>query len=219
MKTTKISDAVFGLVVCLFLIVYIYPDLKCINSTPEMIVFQTGLIKSAKVVGLILIAVGCDFLFPMCIISSIISKINDWKRKRQSRIKTGVDINHLAVLLIILVLVSSLWLVLLSVSFEFINNYPSSENIIIDESEQVIKIQRQYLLKSDENLPIPFNEIDHVIYRSEVWCIPPILTVEVIKIDGTEIEISSSVGGGALRDLAEAIAKTSGKRLKQECIT
>jgi len=40
-------------------------------------------------------------------------------------------------------------------------------NISIDESEQVIKIQRQYLLKSDENLLIPFNEIGHVIYRFE----------------------------------------------------
>ena len=47
-KTNKISDVVFGLVGCLFLIAYISPDLMCINSNPEMTVFQTGLIKSAK---------------------------------------------------------------------------------------------------------------------------------------------------------------------------
>ena len=131
------------------------------------------------------------------------------------------EINHPAILLIILALVFGLWLVWLSFSFGFINNYPSSENIIIDKSEQVIKIQKQYLLKSDENLHISFNEIDYVIYRSEVWDTVPILTVEVIKIDGTKIKIHSDVGvgGGILRDLSEAIAKTSGKQLKQECIT
>lgn len=220
-KNNKISDVVFGLVVCLFLIAYISPDIKCINSTPEMTVFQTGFIKSVKVVGLILTAIVCDFLFPMYIIYSIITKINDCKSKRQSSIKTDVNINHPAVLLIILALVFGLWLVWLSFSFGFINNYPSSENIIIDKSEQVIKIQKQYLLKSDENLHISFNEIDYVIYRSEVWDTVPILTVEVIKIDGTKIKIHSDVGvgGGVLRDLSEAIAKTSGKQLKQECIT
>ncbi|RLG28390.1 hypothetical protein DRO03_09975 [Methanosarcinales archaeon] len=220
-KTNKISNVVFGLVGCLFLIAYISPDLMCINSNPEMTVFQTGLIKSVKVVGLILTAVVCDFLFPTYIIYSIISKINDWKRNRQFRIKTGIDIKFITVLLITLALVSGLWLVWLSFSFGFINNYLSSENIIIDGSEQVIQIQRQYLLKSDENLLISFNDIDHAIYRSEVWCTPPILTVEVIKTDGTKIKIHSDVGagGGILRDLAEAIAKTSGKRLKQECIT
>ena len=157
----------------------------------------------------------------MYIIYYILSKINDWKRNRKYRIKPGMDINFLAVLLITLALVFGLWLVWLSFSFGFINNYPSSENIIIDGSEQVIKIQRQYLLKSDENLLISFNEIDHAIYRSEVWCTPPILTVEVIKTDGTKIKIHSDVGagGGVLHDLAEAIAKTSGKRLKQERIT
>ncbi|KAF5414668.1 MAG: hypothetical protein C5S48_08020 [Candidatus Methanogaster sp.] len=220
-KTSKISDVVLGLVGFIFLMAYISSDLMCTNSNPEMTVFQTGLIKSIKVVGLVLTAVVCDFLFPLYIIYSIISKINDWKRKRQFRIKTDANINRLAVLLITLALVSGLWLVWLSFSFGFINNYPSSENIIIDEPEQVIKIQRQYLLKSDENLLIPFNEVDHVIYRSEVWCTPPLLTVEVIKTDGTKIEIHSDVGvgGGTLRDLAKAIAKTSGKRLERERVT
>ena len=127
----------------------------------------------------------------------IISKIKDWKYKRQSRIKTEANINRLAVLLITLALVSGLWLVWLSFSFGFINNYPSSENIIIEESEQVIKIQRQYLLKSDENLLIPFNEIDHVIYRFEEGygdC-PSQVTVEVTKIDGTKVEIYSDSRG------------------------
>ena len=219
MKTNEIiPGAVFFTVACLFFISYISPDLKCINSTIEMTVFQTGLIRSVKVVGYILIAVGFDFIFLIFIILSIISKIKDWKYKRQSRIKTEANINRLAVLLITLALVSGLWLVWLSFSFGFINNYPSSENIIIDESEQVIKIQRQYLLKSDENLLIPFNEIDHVIYRFEEGyggC-PPQVTVEVTKIDGTKIEIYSDSGVGPLRDLAETVAKSSGKRLKQE---
>ncbi len=219
MKTNEIiPGAVFFTVACLFFISYISPDLKCINSTVEMTVFQTGLIRSVKVVGYILIAVGFDFIFPIFIILAIISKIKDWKYKRQSRIKTEANINRLAVLLITLALVSGLWLVWLSFSFGFINDYPSSENISIDESEQVIKIQRQYLLKSDENLLIPFNEIDHVIYRFEEGygdC-PSQVTVEVTKIDGTKVEIYSDSRGGPLRDLAETIAKSSGKRLKQE---
>lgn len=219
MKTNEIIlGAVFYIVVCLFLIASISSDLKCINSTIEMTVFQTGFIRSVRVIEYILIAVGCDFIFPIFIILHIISKIKDWKYKRQSRIKTEANINRLAVLLITLALVSGLWLVWLSFSFGFINDYPSSENISIDESEQVIKIQRQYLLKSDENLLIPFNEIDHVIYRFEegYGVCPSQVTVEVTKIDGTKVEIYSDSRGGPLRDLAETIAKSSGKRLKQE---
>lgn len=219
MKTNEIIlGAIFYIVVCLLFILCISPDLKCINSTIEMTVFQTGFIRSVKVVEYILIAVVCDFIFPIFIILHIISKIKDWKYKRQSRIKTEANINRLAVLLIALALVSGLWLVWLSFSFGFINDYPSSENISIDESEQVIKIQRQYLLKSDENLLIPFNEIDHAIYRFEKGygdC-PSQVTVEVTKIDGTKVEIYSDSRGGPLRDLAETIAKSSGKRLKQE---
>lgn len=102
----------------------------------------------------------------------------------------------------------------------YFNIQPSSQNVIIDESEQVIKIQRQYFFKSDENILILFNEIDHIIYRSDLWLDCPVYTVEVVKIDKTKILIKKSVlGARKLRDSAETIAKASGKRLKQECIT
>ena len=78
MKTNEIiPGVVFFTVACLCFIPYISPDLKCINSTIEMTVFQTGLIRSVKVVEYILIAVGCDFIFPIFIILHIISKIKD----------------------------------------------------------------------------------------------------------------------------------------------
>ena len=96
---------------------------------------------------------------------------------------------------------------------------PCSETVIIDESEQVIKIQRHFIFKNDEHIQISFDTIEHVVYRSDVWLDVPTVTVEVVKIDGTKIEIETGIQYRELRDLAESIAKTSQKQLKEEWIT
>jgi len=95
---------------------------------------------------------------------------------------------------------------------------PLREQIVVDESAQVISIKGQYLIRKDKDLRIVFDEIHRVkFYRhpgqmAHLAYAPPWGSVEIVMIDGTTIQISHD-GINAQHNLASSISLATGKKL------
>ena len=216
----KINFAIAVIMVMAFLLIIkglyrawlLWGSLRFISSTSETTVFQTGPLRLLDAVFGMLWVLFILSIF-VVIILGLLSEIKNWKHKRQSHING--DIKHLAIVLIALVLVSGIVAFFIMCIFEDSPIIASSEKVFINESEQVIKVQRHYLFRSEENLKISFDEIDHITYHyyKSASDLPSFASVEVTKIDGTKIEIYKSNELKTQRDLAKVIAKATGKEL------
>ena len=216
----KINFAIAVIVLMAFLLVLIgfdqvvskWGSFMFISSTQETTVFQTGPLRPLDAVIGMLWALFMFSIF-VIIILSLLSKIKNWKYRRQSHVNG--DIKYCAIVLIALVLVSGIGAFFVMWIFEDDHITPSSEKVFINESEQVIKIERDYLFRSEENLKILFDEIDHITYHyyKSTSDLPSFASVEVTKIDGTKIEIYKGNELKTQRNLAKVIAKATGKEL------
>ena len=177
--------------------------LRCVSSTSEIVIFQTGPLSP------ILEILFSGFLVSV-MLSILLLNIKDWQDKK----KTSKKIDF--------------WLIAMSVfaiflfSFFLLNSVylsPSSERFVIDKSNEVIILEKHYLLRNEMCFQIPFDEIDHVEYhyfRGDPPEESPFGRVDIIKPDGTKIYVSGSNDCTARQYLAEAISDIAEKELVRE---
>ncbi len=99
---------------------------------------------------------------------------------------------------------------------------PLSEEIVVDTNGRIIDIQQKYLMRNNHRL-IGFDEIAFITYQyyegrvgtGNTPGFPASGEVHITKTDGTEIKVSED-GPSRQRDLAEALARATGKPLREE---
>lgn len=164
------------------------------SSTPDVIVFQTGL-NFGSIAGLVFVIIG--------VASSIL--IIRWANKDRG-------VLWLMVFPVILVGMGGLW----------VYSHPLQEEIVVDKPAQAITAEKDYLAWN-RTLHVTFDEIQAIKYegreRRSRWSATGFFSelygiVKIVKPDGTEIEVHSD-GRKSVHNLAEAIAKGTGKRLVQ----
>ena len=90
-----------------------------------------------------------------------------------------------------------------------------SVGVTIDKFKEVVIVDKHYLLRS-ERIQILLREVNHILYYSHYsqgggWS----GYVDAIKLDGTEIEVSSD-GPRVQQDFAKQVAEAAGKKLVEK---
>lgn len=198
-----------GFFVILIFIINVWSDftnLRCISSTPEMIVFQTGPFKPLEAVVSKLVFL----LFSLYFFHYMISQIKNLKNEIQSLNKITMEYTAITFLGFCL----SVFLIFFMIND--ISNSSISDKIVISNYEKTIEIERQYLLKNEEHIRISFDGIDHILYGYYYGrdYAPPYAEVKITRLDGMKIEIYSDYFFHQNEDnLARAIARATGKEL------
>ena len=239
---------VFILICRTFYFFKIYTFLNCINSTPEMTIFQTGPLNSLNS-GLFTLILLLHFFIVFYFLFwwlcqhfiKLLCEFKNWLNTRQfcckkNKIHTFLFRSHTnaiitdliykpLVLLFSFVASGTMICIILSGVFDpiDISGLAISEKIIIDESEQVINVEQYYVLR-EENHQILFDEIDHITYSYNIGYGEgnfPSANVKVIKLNGKKIKIYHGYGFEAniIYNLAEAIAEATGKEIVKQKIT
>lgn len=195
--------AILGLLI-LFVVVNELFTLRQVPTSREsdVIVFQTGGGSQLFVIaGLLFLVIGAIVLgFQL---KSLVTRIR--------RAKT---------------IPSSIWLIFIPFLFIGLGGFwvysaPLNEEIVVDKPAQFISREKHYLLRNQAVFHIKFYEVESIKYERGLRMIgtgsgvgwTAYATVNIVKRDGTEIEVYSN-GTGAY-DLAKAIAEATGKRLVQ----
>lgn len=87
---------------------------------------------------------------------------------------------------------------------------PYSAIVVIDESSQIVSLEEHYLLRGEEKVQIPTEEIDcvkYVYYLSKGLYDVSSAHLYIIKLDGVEIEIGWIQNNKDSKKIAEAMGK------------
>jgi len=205
-----LAIGVGGLLVLVFLATYYGTTAarQVPSSTPDVTVFQTG--GGSVVFAVLLTAFGFLILAFGCWV--VFQSFGDAKQTTLKDIGDGL----LMVCGFLLLGGGTVW---------YNGVRPYSVRVSIDESGQVISIDKYHLLRKSQDLSILFDEIEHITYRYQEGQpptgqydsgYPAKGSVEITKCDGTTVGVSEAETPDAQLRVAEAIAEATGKPLRRE---